>query len=118
MSDKIEAGLQEAHKGVELSSDSLARYHLSWKYAQAGKTDEARALLAEMLKLPEKNDEVVANIIMTHIALGNRNPAFEWLEVAYKNRYDIVIDLKRDWRFDPIRDDPRLAELVDYMDLL
>jgi serine/threonine protein kinase/tetratricopeptide (TPR) repeat protein len=118
VSGKIEAGLEEAHKGAELSSDSLARYQLSWMYALAGKTDEAVTRLEETLKLPKKNDLIVANIILTYIFLGNRDAAFEWLDVAYENRNYIIVDLKGDWRFDPIRDDPRFDDLLKRMKLV
>jgi hypothetical protein len=39
------------------------------------------------------------------------NP-FEWPEKAYHERSDLLICLKGDQRLDPIRNDPRLKDLV------
>jgi DNA-binding winged helix-turn-helix (wHTH) protein/TolB-like protein len=44
--------------------------------------------------------------------LGNKDQAFVWLERAYEERYFMMMYLKVAPNFDPIRSDPRFAELL------
>ena len=44
--------------------------------------------------------------------LGNKEQAFQWLNIAYKERDWLLLDLRTDFVFDPIRSDPRFVELV------
>jgi hypothetical protein len=44
--------------------------------------------------------------------LGNKDEAFRWLDTAYQER-DVDLEfLKTDFLLDPLRADPRFAELV------
>jgi TolB-like protein/DNA-binding winged helix-turn-helix (wHTH) protein len=44
--------------------------------------------------------------------LGDKNQAFLWLNTAYQERNDDLRSLKSDFLLDPLRSDPRFAELV------
>jgi hypothetical protein len=44
--------------------------------------------------------------------LGNKDQAFKWLDTAYRERDFNLIGLKTDFLLDPLRSDPRFAELV------
>ena len=44
--------------------------------------------------------------------LGDKDQAFKWLNTAYQERDPGLLNLKTDFRLDPLRSDPRLAELV------
>ncbi len=43
---------------------------------------------------------------------GDKDQAFRWLNTAYKERDGWLVGLKTDFSLDPIRSDPRFAELV------
>jgi hypothetical protein len=43
---------------------------------------------------------------------GDKDQAFEWLNTSYQERDTELMGLKTDSSFDPIRSDPRFAELV------
>jgi hypothetical protein len=44
--------------------------------------------------------------------LGDKDQAFRWLNTAYQERDLYLLGLKTDFLLDPLRSDPRLAELV------
>ena len=52
------------------------------------------------------------NIAQLYSDLGNRDQTFKWLDTAYQERDFNLIGLKTDFLLDPIRSDPRFAELV------
>ncbi len=49
---------------------------------------------------------------MMYAGLGDKEQAFRWLGTAYQERDWPLISLKTDFEFDPLRSDPRFAELV------
>ncbi len=54
-----------------------------------------------------------ALIIATFYAdLGDKEQAFHWLNVAYQEHDWLLISLNTNFRLDPLRSDPRFAELV------
>jgi serine/threonine protein kinase len=44
--------------------------------------------------------------------LGHKDAAFRWLNTAYQERDSLLVGLKTDFVLDPLRSDPRFAELV------
>ena len=44
--------------------------------------------------------------------LGDKDQAFRWLNTAYQERDWYLLGLKTDFLLDPLRSDPRFAELV------
>jgi serine/threonine protein kinase/tetratricopeptide (TPR) repeat protein len=85
---------------------------LSHAYALAGRREEAQKTLDELLALSKQRYVSPGQIGIIYIALGEKDKAFERLEEA--NRiYDLnIMRLKVERRFDPIRSDPRFADLV------
>lgn len=52
------------------------------------------------------------NIAALYAGLGNKDEAFKWLNTAYEQRDWQMESLKTDFLLDPLRSDPRFAELV------
>jgi eukaryotic-like serine/threonine-protein kinase len=101
-------------KAIEFSkgdSDTIAG--LAHAYAASGNRAEAQKILAEFLK-QSKTSYVSPYMIATVYAdLGDKEKAFEYLEKAYQERSpDIPYFLKADLRLDPLRLDPRFADLM------
>ena len=44
--------------------------------------------------------------------MGDKEQAFHWLDIAYKEHDWLLISLNTNFRLDPLRSDPRFAELV------
>jgi hypothetical protein len=51
-------------------------------------------------------------IAIMYSDLGDKDQAFRWLNTAYQERDLYLLKLKTDFLLDPIRSDPRFAELV------
>lgn len=51
-------------------------------------------------------------IASMYAELGERDQAFRWFDTAYQERNLFMLGLKTDFSLDPIRTDPRFAELV------
>jgi Tfp pilus assembly protein PilF len=52
------------------------------------------------------------NIASYYADLGDKDQAFRWLNTAYQERDSSLLGLKTDFLLDPLRSDPRFAELV------
>ncbi len=52
------------------------------------------------------------NVAYVYAALGEADAAFEWLEKAYERRQMGLTLMRADPRSDPLRSDPRFADLL------
>ncbi len=52
------------------------------------------------------------NVAIFHAALGDKDKAFAELNKSYERRESLMLRLKVDPRFDPLRDDPRYQDLL------
>ena len=67
----------------------------------------------EFRQAQRKNSYSSALIIATFYAdLGDKEQAFHWLNIAYQEHDWLLISLNSNFRFDPLRSDPRYAELA------
>ncbi len=85
--------------------------------ALSGEQSEAQQLLDDTLKKMKKSTGVLASIYNTwisivYIALGDFDTAFEYLNRAYEEREQVLIFIKDNYEFDPLRSDPRFNELI------
>ena len=81
-------------------------------YAHAGRRTDALQLL-EQLKRSSKARYIPAGaFVNAYLGLGDKERAFYWLEQAYREHSNIMQFLKTHPFFDPIRGDPRFADLV------
>jgi TolB-like protein len=83
--------------------------------ALAGRADEAREVLDFLLE--RRQDRYVPGTMIGVIygALGEPDAAFEWLDRAYEERDYFLVWLKVDPMYDPLREDPRFADLLQRM---
>lgn len=57
------------------------------------------------------------DIAAIYTLLGEKDQAFQWLEIAYQERHSRLPIISRDPRFDPLRSDPRFQDLLRRMNL-
>ncbi len=100
--------------------ERLAEMAPPWKwalgsaYARAGRTEEARRLLAE-LEAQEVTPWNAFWLATMHTALGNRDEAFRWLNYDRPHAWIPWVRVLT-W-FEPLRDDPRFDDLLRRMNL-
>ena len=105
--------LREMNKAQELAkSNAIIRGDTGHLYAVSGQTEKAKEIIEELKKLSAKRYVNPFEIALIYLGLGDKEHAFEWLESAFRERSDLLVYLNIDPRLDPIRSDPRFADLV------
>ena len=90
----------------------IVRGDIGHLYAVSGRPQEAQRVIEELKKLSSRRYVNPFEIAIIYVGLGDKERAFEWLEDAFRARSDLLVYLKVDPRLDPIRSDPRFADLV------
>ena len=89
---------------------------LGFSYGMAGRTSDARAMLAALHTTAKTQYVSPDRFAIVHFGLGEREEAFRWLEQAFEQRtFDlrgITIGL-----FSFLHDDPRFRDLLRRMGL-
>ena len=80
--------------------------------AALGRRDEATAKLRRLEAEREERYVRAEEIAQGWAALGDRDRAFEWLDTAYRERSAGMLFLNAWPAYDPLREDPRFAELL------
>jgi serine/threonine protein kinase/TolB-like protein/Tfp pilus assembly protein PilF len=105
--------IETLQKSIPLSGDSPdERAELARTYALAGRRDEALKVLNELKQLSERKHVSPTVIAAIYGALGDKDQAFAWLNKAFETRDFILVLLKVEPMFDPLRDDPRFTALM------
>ncbi len=100
-------------KAVSLTSGSPAATGILIRaYAHAGRRGDALRLLAELKQRAKAGYIPAGAFVNAYLGLGDNEQAFYWLEQAYKEQSNILQFVKTHPYFDPIRGDPRFADLV------
>jgi DNA-binding winged helix-turn-helix (wHTH) protein/TolB-like protein/Flp pilus assembly protein TadD len=110
---RLQEALAELQKAVTLSGGSpLMKGTLGVGYALAGDRAAAERTLHELEKLRADSYASALDLADIHVALGDRERAFRWLDQAAAERAFHVIYLKVWPELDPLRPDPRFKALI------
>ncbi len=85
---------------------------LGHAYAVAGQKGLAQKVLRDLIELSNVGYVSPYYIAGIHLGLREKDLTFTWLEKAYEDRSEWLVWLKVDPRFDSLRQDPRLADLL------
>lgn len=121
-------GLLYAEKGMyeeaiatqqKLSALTGWKWPLVQTYALAGRKDEARKMLAELLEGEPKPTGAVDgwDLAEVYAALGEKDEAFRWMKAAVEQRNTFIPWMRENPNYAPLRSDPRFQDLVRYMKL-
>jgi tetratricopeptide (TPR) repeat protein len=108
-----ESAILALQKSIPLSGDSpdeLAT--LAHAYALSGRRTEARKILEELNQRAKSKYISPAAIADLYGLLGDKDQAFALLNKAYDERDNMMVLLKVDPYFDPLRSDPRFTVLL------
>jgi len=86
-------------------------------YAASGKKPEAKKILADLLQRAKTGYLPPTYIAGMYAGLGDNNKAFEWLEKSYSARDSQIEFLGVEQCYDPLRSDPRYADLMRRINL-
>jgi TolB-like protein/DNA-binding winged helix-turn-helix (wHTH) protein/Flp pilus assembly protein TadD len=112
-----EQAVNEFQKAIELSGGDLtSEASLAHVYAVSGKKAKAEKILNE-LKQKITGNNLSYQIADVYIGLGQQDQAFEWLEKAYEDRSGWLTWIAIEPKLDPLRSDPRFADLLRRMNL-
>jgi tetratricopeptide (TPR) repeat protein len=113
--DEAAASFKEAMASSEY--DVMALAGLGHVAARRGRLEEAHAVLHELNERSKSGYVSPVALCGLHVALGEADAAFEWLEQAYRERRGWLVYLKIEPMLDGIRHDPRFQRLVERMRL-
>jgi hypothetical protein len=81
----------------------------------AGRAEDARRVLEEMLRIGETRYVSPYDIALTHLGLENHEAAIGWLERGYTGRDHQMAFLKVDPRLDAVRERRDFGRLMERM---
>ncbi len=109
------AELESARR--QLGNDSWTTSLLGYVYARAGRTDQARQILNTLLEQSHRGQLHAGPLAQVYLGLGDKDRAFECLRDAIEQREGANLYLIADPMYDPLRPDPRFADLLHRMNL-
>ena len=105
--------IAESRQAMNYSKGApLATVSLGYAYAVAGNRREAEKVLSELTDFSARRYVSPYGVALMYVGLGEREQAFQWLEKAHEERNVELIWIKVDPRLDPLRPDPRFADLM------
>ncbi len=85
---------------------------LGHAYARAGKPREARQMLAQLLRLLQRQYVSSYFIALIYLGLGELDQTFAWLEQAYEERSGFLAFVRVEPMLDDLRGDARFVDLL------
>jgi tetratricopeptide (TPR) repeat protein len=89
-----------------------ARVALAQCHAAAGNRETALSLIENLDPNTFPGGNLFRGIALVYAGLGETDLAFTWLERALEKRGEALLSSKTDPKLDPLRGDPRFAELL------
>jgi tetratricopeptide (TPR) repeat protein len=111
-----ERAIREFQKGISLDpGNPLMLSLLGHAYGAAGKRKDAESVLRNLNSLAKRQPVSAFHFAVVRMGLGESDQAFELLNKAWEERYEMMGWLKVDPLFDSLRSDPRFDALVQRM---
>jgi len=106
----FERAIVEFEKARELSHDSVHDLsQLETAYALAGKPQKAMSMLSQLEAMPNVPSYIFARL---YVCMGEKKKALAALQEAYWARSSLIIALKSDPVFDPLRNEPGFQNIL------
>ena len=85
---------------------------LGYSHARLGERKQALRMLEELRAVSQKVFVPAFFVALVHAGLEDRDQSFAWLQRAFEERFNRLAYLRVEALWDPLRSDPRFAELV------
>ncbi|HUM04935.1 MAG TPA: winged helix-turn-helix domain-containing protein [Terriglobales bacterium] len=109
--------MDEAFRAMQADLHGLPLTATAPGDAMVGRKEKARRELVEMQRQESQGKNLAHAMAIAYAALGDRDQAFHWLDIAIQAREGSLILLKTDPMLDPLRADPRFSTLIKKMSL-
>jgi TolB-like protein/Flp pilus assembly protein TadD len=110
---KLDEARAELQTSSQLSGDRDVVAALGYVYGLQGDTTAALNALEELKQREAAGFVSAYDKALVNLGLGDRKHAMAWLEEAYQERSYWLIYIQVDPALDPLRTDPRFAELLE-----
>ena len=115
---QFDAAADALREALSLGPNSAyTKAGLAYLAAVTGRVEEAKRMLSELEELATEGYVSPVAFATIHVALGNTDRAFASIEQAYQERRGWLVYLNVEPILDPLRPDPRFADLVRRMGL-
>jgi DNA-binding SARP family transcriptional activator/TolB-like protein/Tfp pilus assembly protein PilF len=112
-SNQFHEAIREAQRALANDPQNLLySASLAHAYAKAGRTTEARVILAQLANAAKTRHVSAYDVAVVYIALGETRTALDWLDRAYAQQSPWIGYLRVDPRVDLVRDHPRFKALL------
>ena len=108
---EISRAIAEARRGVELDPNDAELATLGYAYGLAGKTEQARTILADLTKPSRRLTVAPIYLSFVYIGLGQHDEALKCLERAYQE-HSLLNAGGPEAILDPLRSNPRFQDLM------
>ena len=115
----VTEGVASLERAVQLGGTPAARGTLAAAYAQAGRREDARAVIRDLEKLRSSGVHYVspAGFVVAHAALGDLDKAYEEAERGLRERASLITSLNSAPVAEPFRRDPRYVSFAQRVGL-
>jgi TolB-like protein/Tfp pilus assembly protein PilF len=109
---RLEEAMAEIQTSAQLDSVSEIVGMQARALALAGRRTEALRVLNQMLAWPRERFLAPPDVVKVYLALGDKEQALAWLEKACEAHSFMLVGLKTDPEFDPLREEPRFQDIL------
>jgi TolB-like protein/Tfp pilus assembly protein PilF len=108
---EYEAAIDEARKAFEIDNTPLNKLNLAWVYAVAGKREEARKTLDDVLSHPGTEYMSPVAVGEVELAMGSPDEGYRWLEKGLEQRDPNLLYFAAIPWFKKYQSDPRWNQI-------
>jgi TolB-like protein/thioredoxin-like negative regulator of GroEL len=109
---RLREAVAEAEKAIQSGDSPLVLATAGGVFPAAGDPGRARRILGELAEVSKKRYVCPYEIGVIHLALGEKDEAFRWLEKGFRDRSICMQGTRQDPRLEPLHGDPRYEDLL------
>ncbi len=101
-----------------LGAPPFTTAYLAYAYGMSGDRSRAMATLEQLKKMSPGGEVAPFNLALVYLGLGDRTRTLDSLEQAYAANSELLVWLKIDRIYDPLRSEPRFIALMKRLNFL